>query len=444
MKLNYKRTLLVGLAFLSINAFWQMYDGIVPKILKYTFDLGESKTGVIMAMDNILALFLLPFFGTLSDRCKSRLGRRTPFIIVGTVLAVILMNFLPLLDNSYFAAPEQWKFTAFILVLFFLLIAMAIYRSPAVALMPDVTPKPLRSKGNAVINLTGAIGGISYLILTGFLYPSSKTEGLDHVNYQLLFWIVSGIMVVSVLILVLTIRERKLSREVEAYERAHPEDDLTETDASGKAVMPAPVRRSMIFLLLSVALWYFGYNGITTFFTTYAQERWGMAIGDANKCLTLAMAFAIVSYLPVGMAASKVGRKKCILFGVALLAASFFACFIHTLVTPHFTPVLYVFFALVGVAWATINVNSFPMVVEMAKGSDTGKYTGLYYTFSTAAQIVTPMAAGWLLEHVSYDSLLPYASICVALAFLTMLPVRHGDNRPNAKAGLEAFEDLDV
>ena len=156
MKLNIKRTILVGFAFLSISAFWQMYDNKIPLILQNTFGLNETVTGVIMASDNILALFLLPFFGGLSDRCKSPLGRRKPFILIGTLIAAALMIALPIIDNSFAVSPSSFKTLLFVVALFFTLIAMGIYRSPAVALMPDVTPKPLRSKGNAIINLMGA------------------------------------------------------------------------------------------------------------------------------------------------------------------------------------------------------------------------------------------------------------------------------------------------
>ena len=200
LKLNNKRTILVGLAFLSISAFWQMYDNLVPLILRETFHMDESLTGMIMAADNILALFLLPLFGGLSDRCGlGKLGRRTPFILAGTAGAVVLMNLLPVLDNSYYAAAAPFKLASFVIVLGLLLISMGTYRSPAVALMPDVTPKPLRSKGNAIINLMGAVGGVIYLGVSVILYPAEKTRGLEHVNYQPLFLIVAGIMAVSVI-----------------------------------------------------------------------------------------------------------------------------------------------------------------------------------------------------------------------------------------------------
>ena len=218
MKLNNKRTILVGLAFLSICAFWQMYDSVVPLILTKTFHMNETFSGAIMAADNILALFLLPFFGSLSDRSHSKIGKRMPFILFGTGCAVILMNILPLLDNSYAAQPSGLKTASFVIVLGLLLVAMGTYRSPAVALMPDVTPKPLRSRANAIINLMGAVGGILYLGLAAVLYPASKTKGVEHVSYRPLFFIVSMIMVVAVVVLYLTIKEPKLEAENQKLE----------------------------------------------------------------------------------------------------------------------------------------------------------------------------------------------------------------------------------
>ena len=436
MKLNNKRTILVGFAFLSICAFWQMYDNLVPKILTETFGIGESISGVIMAADNVLALFLLPLFGGLSDKCKSPLGRRRPFILFGTLAAVALMMVLPILTDSYHAAPETWKILCFIIGLGLLLIAMGTYRSPAVALMPDVTPKPLRSKANAIINLMGALGGIIYLIITTFLY---KTTSDVYVSYLPLFAIVGGIMLAALAVVVFCVNEPKLVAEQKKYEDEHPEDNLVQMTENGEA-LPADVKRSLGFLLTSIALWFIGYNGVTTWFSVYAAESWNMTLGQANTCLTLATAGAIVTYIPSGSVASKVGRRKTIRFGALLLAASFAAAFVYTMISNAFSPILYGLFILVGVAWAFINVNSLPMVVEMCKGSEVGKFTGLYYTFSMSAQIATPIVAGWLLENVAYKALFPYAAIFVFGSFITMGFVRHGDNKVEAKKGLEAFD----
>lgn len=430
MKLNYKRTLLGGFAFLSICAFWQLYDNVIPLILKNTFHMKDSLVGVVMAMDNVLALFLLPFFGKLSDKCHTKLGRRTPFILGGTAAAVILMNILPYADNHE-------KLLLFVIPLGLLLIAMGTYRSPAVALMPDVTPKPLRSKANAIINLMGALGGVFTLGVTGLLVHAGATGRND---YTMLFLAVSLLMAISVIVLVLTVRENKLAAEVAAMEiDEEKEMEAEEKKESGKAFgeLAPDVRRSLWLILFSVAFWFMGYNAVTSAFTRYMQVQWGYDIKAASLCLMVATVGAVLSYLPVGILSSKFGRKKLIQAGVILLAVCFATAGLFT----AFHPAVYVVFALVGVAWAMINVNSYPMVVEISKSGDVGKYTGYYYTFSMAAQIITPILSGLLLEHVGYQTLMPYATVMVAISFVTISLTRHGDNKPEPpKSKLEAFD----
>ena len=443
MKLNNKRTVLVGLAFLSICAFWQMYDSVIPLMLTKTFHLHETYSGAIMAADNVLALFLLPFFGTLSDRTTAKTGKRTPYIVLGTAAAVILLNALPLIDNSYYAEPATGKMIAFVVLLGLLLIAMGTYRSPAVALMPDVTPKPLRSRANAIINLMGAVGGIIYLAVAAVMYPNSKVHGLEHVNYQPLFIVVAAIMVVSILVMRLTINEPKLVEENQRLEAEHPEWNLAEDDGSGHQVLPAAVKRSLAFLLASIALWFIGYNGITTWFTTYVDKVMGQGLGGASTCLLIATGGAIISYIPSGSLAHKVGRKRTIMIGILILAACFAACHFLTTAYSEINVIMFIVFALIGFAWAAINVNSLPMVVEMCKGSDIGKFTGYYYAASMAAQVVTPILAGFLMRNVSYKVLFPYAALFVMASFVTMTMVKHGDAAPEVKHGLEAFEDME-
>ena len=434
MKLNYKRTLLVGLAFLSICAFWQLYDNVVPLILKNTFDIPDDIAGVIMALDNVLALFLLPLFGKLSDRTHTRLGRRMPYILGGTLAAVVLMNLLPMADR----ARSLWLFVA---ALGLLLLAMGVYRSPAVALMPDVTPKPLRSKGNAIINLMGTLGGVFTLAATSFLVTHDATGRED---YSALFLAVSILMLAAVAVLLFTIRENRLAHEVELQNLATQGEDAAQTQAdetpstgAGFSSLDPALRRSLILILCSVALWFMGYNAVTTAFTKYVSVQWGYDIKAASQCLMVATVGAVVSYLPVGFLSSRFGRKRVIQAGVLLLAA----CFGSAALFASFSPVLYGIFALVGAAWAMINVNSYPMVVEISKSGDVGKYTGYYYTFSMAAQIVTPIVSGWLLEHVGYYTLLPYAAVMVALSFVTISLTRHGDSRPQPpRSRLEAFD----
>ena len=430
MKLNVKRTALVGLAFLSICLFWEMYDFTTPLVLKNTYHLGDTWAGVVMAMDNVLALFLLPFFGALSDRCHTKIGRRMPFILAGTAAAVVLIVMMPVVI-------ERYPMPVFLVFLGLLLLAMGVYRSPAVALMPDVTPKPLRSKGNAVINLMGALGGLITLILIRVaVIHSVNAAGETVSDYRYLYWIVAALMAACVIVLFLTVRENEL---VARMEKIH----YGETEETRKAIEPAQagglrpeVRKSLILILCSVALWFMGYNAVTTAFSKYAIDIWHTTEGSAATVKMVPTVVAILSYWPVGILASRVGRKKTIIAGVLLLAACFgLVTFFHSL-----SLAIYPLFALVGVAWAAINVNSLPMVVELATGEDTGKYTGFYYTFSMAAQVVTPIISGWLLEHVGYHTLFPYAMIMVLGSFVTMLFVRHGDSKPEAKKGLEALD----
>lgn len=443
MKLDNKRTILTGLAFLSICAFWQMYNSIVPLILTNTFHLNETYSGIIMAADNILALFLLPLFGSLSDRTNTKIGKRMPYVLFGTGIAIILMNILPIIDNSYSAAPSGFKTASFVVVLGLLLVAMGTYRSPAVALMPDITPKPLRSKANAIINLMGALGGVIYLGVAAVMYPNSKVANLAHVNYQPLFIVVASIMFVAIAVLFLTVKEPKLVAEQRELEAQHPEWNLAEDDGSGNETLPAGVKKSLGFLLASIGLWFIGYNAVETWFTTYVSNVMGQALGGASTCLLIATGGAVVSYIPIGVLASKVGRKRTIMGGIILLASCFGLGYFLTTTYSEINLIMFIVFALVGLAWAAINVNSLPMVVEMCRGSDIGKFTGYYYTFSMAAQVITPVLAGYLMRNVGYTTLFPYAALFVALSFVTMLFVKHGDNKPEAKKGLDAFEDMD-
>ena len=440
MKLNTNQTIRIGFAFLSICAFWQLYNNVVPLILTNTFHLNETYSGIIMAADNVLALFLLPLFGSISDRTNTRMGRRKPFILFGTIAAVCAMLLLPVIDNLYAGTHNKVLTGVFIAVLALILIIMGTYRSPAVALMPDVTPKPLRSRANAIINLMGALGGIIYLIIATLLYSEKRTAGLDHVNYFLLFAIVAGIMLLSLAIVMFTVDEVALSAKMLEYEAAHPEENLIETDESGKEELPRDVKKSLGFILVSVSLWFISYNAVETWFTTYASRQWDMALGSSSLCLTIATVGAIITYIPAGAMAGKIGRKKTIMGGIVLMIAAFALIFIYTLLSNQFSPILYVIFVMIGVGWAAINVNSLPMVVEMCKGSDIGKFTGTYYTFSMAAQTVTPIVAGWLMNHVSYGTLFPYSLFFITAAFLTMSMVKHGDSEVTVKKGLEAFD----
>lgn len=426
MKLNYKRTLLVGLAFLSICTFWQAYDTIIPLILRNTFGVGEGTVGLIMGVDNLLALFMLPLFGALSDKAHTPLGKRTPFIICGTTIAVISMMFLPYFDNNE-------SLVGFALCLGITLIAMASYRSPAVSLMPDVTPKKLRSKGNAVINVMGTIGGVISLLLIKFLVPS---EGKP--DYFPIFAIIACVMVGAVVILVLTVRENKLVKEMEesgGYESTDAE--LNQELSKGKK-MPKDVLKSLIFMLGCVAFFFIGYNAVTTFFSLYMTNFLNVKGGGFADYLLIATVSAVIFYIPSGMIATKFGRKKAIMIGLTIMTLCFFVMAFFRSAGLFLIP----FFIIIGCGYACVIVNTFPIVWEMSQGSDIGKYTGYYYTASMAAQTITNAIAGYFIETLeNYAVLFPYAVVAEIIAFILLLQVKHGDSKPvQPKDKLEALD----
>ncbi|MBQ8623046.1 MAG: MFS transporter [Oscillospiraceae bacterium] len=439
MKLNTKRTVLIGLAFMSVLAFWQFYDQMIPVILENHFGRSTMITNAIMSIDNILAVFMLPLFGMISDKTQSRLGKRTPYILFGTVAAVALMLVMCFLT-------EANNFAGFFICLMLLLVTMSIYRSPTAAYMPDVTPKPLRSKGNAIINLVGYVGGIFSTIIMMFIVTS--TEGDDgklvYGSFIPIFTVVAAFMLIAVLIMVFTVNENKVVAET-----AHEMVEEETVSAASVQKLPKEVKKSLIFILLSVFLWFTAYNGVTTSFSRYFENKFHVDAGDSSLYLTVATIVAIISFIPLGTVSSKLGRKKTIIFGVVLMTVCYAVMFFLTEVSV----LMYIIFGLVGIGWAAINVNSFPMVVEMCTGSDVGKFTGYYYAFSMSAQIVTPFLSALVISKTNvfglniglglgYDALFPYAVVFSALAILTMIFVCHGDSKPQAKKSV--LENFDV
>lgn len=533
MKLNYKRTLFVGFAFFLICLFWQVYDNIVPKILIDKFGMSQTWSGLIMALDNILALFMLPLFGAISDRTRHRLGRRTPFILVGTICASILFVGLSLVDNlqlrnigkpavfvesedglaaidpegmeilfeaekgrvlhtvdgqafvlgasapeartvskadfmamgaevyneagkkvanpdfiSYVTAARQayagdvrrahgTPAALFVAILLLVLVSMATFRSPAVALMPDVTIKPLRSKANAIINLMGTAGGIIVLVLGMVFATGSLRKAM--VSYIGYFSLIAALMLVALAVFMWKVKEPRFVEEMKAESKKYGIVELDETASAEERRLSKGEKKSLFFILASIVLWFMGYNAVISKYSVYAGKVLNL---DYNLTLLIAQAAAIVSYIPVGFVASKIGRKKTILAGIVMLTVSFtVASFLRE---GSSALVMNMMFCLAGIGWATINVNSFPMVVELAKGGNVGKYTGFYYTASMAAQTLTPVFSGFLMDKArTMTVLFPYAAIFAALAFFTMLAVHHGDSRPDQKKGIEAL-DADV
>lgn len=550
MKLNYKKTIFVGFAFFLICAFWQAYDSIVPMMLVNKFGLNQTSSGVIMALDNVLALFLLPLFGSVSDKTKTKLGKRTPYVLIGTIVATVFFTGMTFADNlqlnklyenknsaqivqqiwdenvevsnaekilSDSVAPkfkvrdyaslikynknydlltaaekadaEEWfksltekytetydyengvyslrsdgkgshnaytnlvsaarnklawqqtKTNPLPLVLFFCallitLLAMSLFRSPAVALMPDVTVKPLRSKANAVINLLGTAGGVIVLLL-GKIFRTGAVQN-QMMKYTGFVLSVCGVMLTGLCLFMLKVRENKWAEEMK---KESEELGIGEEENKGETIVKKLDKEhlaSLILILASVALWYMGYNAVTSKYSLYATNYLHK---DYNTTLLIAQAAAIITYVPVGFLAQKIGRRKSVLIGVAVLFIAFGGAIFVNSSTP--AALMYVFFALAGIGWATINVNSFPMVVELSSGGDVGKFTGYYYTASMAAQIFTPVLSGLVMDSVgSYAVLFPYAVIFVALSFVTMFFVKFGDSKPERKK--DVLEMLDV
>ena len=603
MKLNYKRTILVGFAFFLISVFWQAYDATIPVILTNKFGMSQFWSGVIMALDNVLAVFMLPIFGAISDKCRSRYGKRTPFITVGTVIAAVAIIALSFVDNAQlkslgaagtiddpeglsivydsqkdaqlitpegksfvlsekfteeeftaitckiqvvpvddlmktlesnelrpdktggtillhkdfsegafaeymanvrnedtkallemlyelqipidiydevayiptatlsgdavaaltgllgnttktithpyytnYAAPARQAYAAavtaanraslvsFIVILLLVLIAMATFRSPAVALMPDVTIKPLRSKGNAVINLMGNAGGILVLVL-GMVFSTSAVQNAL-MSYTVYYAVVAGIMLLSLTIFLLTVKEPQWVAQAQADSVKYGiEEEKKEEDTTEKRKLSKAEKKSLLLILASIVLWFFGYNAVTSKYAVYAGN---ILDKDYNTTMLIAQASAIVAFFPAGAIASKVGRKKTILTGITGLTTAFAIAAFMRETSPDW--IMNVIFALAGISFATINVNSLPMVVEMCTGADVGKYTGFYYTASMSAQMITPLVSGWLMDLRGMTILFPYASVFVALSFVTMFMVKHGDSKVEAKKGLEALD----
>lgn len=546
MKFNAKKTIYVGLAFLMISMFWQSYDAIITKILIDKFGLNQLWSGIVMALDNVLALILIPVFGAMSDRSNYKRGRRTPYIIVGTVIAAFAFMALTFSDNVQKSKIEaaqtsliedynqiyktdedlsvaQWQsitasidnewlqlkddgiisqekyddtiediyryrqgidevvdidtaeifsdnqvdddelvllkalfnqhanrrawlvttqapgtFIVFILTLFVALLAMSTFRSPAVSLMPDVTIKPLRSKANAIINLMGSLGAVLAL-------GTIMIFGLDrfsYVDYTPAFITIGVLMILLLAFFLWKVKEPELVAEKIAKDI---ELDLVEEDEDHETMTEEEIQLSkskktaLILILISVTLWFFGYNAVTTKISDYAPNV--LEMGYAVP-IYIAHGSALLAFIPIGILATRIGRKKTILIGIVLLTFSFGSVYFLTPETSFF---MYFIFGLTGIAWATINVNSYPMVVQLAKGSNVGKYTGYYYTFSMGAQIITPVLSGALMDLFGTRRILfPYAAIFVAIAFVTMSFVKHGDIKVDKRGSIIENFDVDM
>lgn len=564
MKLDYKKTLKVGTAFAIVMVFWSAYDYVIPLLLENAFGLSNTMRGLIMGLDNLLSLFMLPLFGKISDKTVTKYGKRTPYIVIGTVITVILMIFVPVsaskqlkeatglrqsivntdvagysytddkgttydaegiyrmlyekgaqnsdyCDRAYLelnkiysadeyleialnpytnadGTPSENKdgeptFTAeyakfvksginnyagtqvnskitmekpqtliiYMVILLLVLIAMATFRSPAVALMPDVTPKPLRSQANAMINLAGGAGGaIAFIIYTVVLL-------INPTGYVMIFALVAASMLALLAAFLLLVKEKKLVQECkelcDAYGISNDEDEpasvpqsglLTGTDDEVRKLKKAKLV-SFGLILASIFMWFMGYNAISSNLSIYITKVLNLSAGLGGIISGVSMGISAVAFIPVGYLAVKIGRRKSIVIGFALAVVSFILIFFFAANPKEFVTYLFTaFYLIAGFGLIIANVNTFPMVVELSSTGTIGKYTGLYYTATMSAQAITPFIAGIIMDKFGNKYLFLYSTVCVIIAIVLMLFVRHGDSKalpPKSKLELLGADD---
>lgn len=401
VKLDNKKTFFIGCAFFTIMLLWQVYNYMCPLFLE-EMGINDTYKGLIMAGDNIFALIMLPIFGSLSDKTRTKLGKRIPYIIVGTILAAITFPFVAVLGMN-------GNLIGLLIVMGLILFFMNIYRAPAVALMPDLTPKKHRSKANGIINLMGGIGGI-------FAYGTALLFGSKYPYIP--FVVTSILMIFALIILVATVREEKITNNTDEYENII--EDINSSNPQNKSK-----KSNLILILFAVFFWFFAVNAVETFWGTYSWDIF-FDNNPNNKttgaiALLIFTAASIFSYLPGGILAQKIGRKKTIIIGISCMFIPFFiASFISNWNLLGFITL----FILAGFGWAAINSNSYPMVVEYANNSNSGKFTGFYYTASQLAQTITPFIIGSVMDLIGRRMMFPYAALFLVIALFFMIIVK--------------------
>lgn len=429
MKLDWRKTFFIGFGFLGISLMWQVYNLFVPLFLQagnpefeaqsatgiLGFGLSASIAGAIMTLDNVAALFLLPLVGIWSDRTRTRVGRRYPFILTAAPVAAIAFVLIPVAakminpaaNGSVSANPGA--FTLFLIAIGLMLLAMAFFRTPVIALMPDLTPSPLRSKANGVINFMGGLGGI---------IASLGLARFFDVDPLIPFASGSGLLLLAVLLLFITVREPRLSDTA-----AEAQQEAVERVTLGSALRAGD--RSLIFLLAAIFCWFVGFNAIETFFSSYAVTTLGVSAGTAGTLFSIALGLFILFSIPAGYIGTRLGRRLTIMLGLLIFAV--------LLVVAYFVPSVPVIAAILGLGgagWALVNINSLPMVVDLTRNERLlGTYTGFYYAASQTAAIFGPILNGLIIDATGRN----YASIFLAtpaffvLALICMAFVRRGE-----------------
>ncbi|MBQ3730053.1 MAG: MFS transporter [Spirochaetales bacterium] len=456
LKLNKKRTFLIGFAFFGILLLWQVYDSWCPTLLTEIIKtkLGTADelevqwlVGIIMACDNLAALILLPIFGSLSDKTHTRIGKRMPYILVGTFVSAIAFPFIPLFFHLN-------KIGAMIAMMAIVLLFMMMYRNPAVALMPDITPKPLRAKANGIINIMGYFGG-AFATVLGMVFVLSKYLKGEHnlMTIELPFVIASVLMVISALVLFFTVRENKIEEEIK--------DELEEGERMAAIADPvddnkpmSKANRIMLFAILGAEfLWFMSDNALGTYLNNYVFYAMGAATSNTSMMVIAGGLASVIGFATAGFIADKIGRKWTISAGLSLTVLGLILmCFIKASTTvldsglKAFPKLLLVVWIIKGYGMALVHNCSFPMVVELCSSKKIGKFTGYYYASSMAAQTVTPVLLGLILRASGAWRVLPiYATILTiasCLVFTSCVKNIKAKKMANAK-GLEALANED-
>jgi MFS family permease len=418
-RLNYGKTFLLGFGFFGVSVVWGVYNAFVPIFLSEKFDIAPAFIGFFMTLDNIAALFIQPPVGAWSDRLRTPLGRRIPFIIIGAPITALAFGLIPVASViPLFVASTSTT-----------LLSAALWRTPVVALMPDITPSAFRSQANGIINFMGGVGTIIALQSGGLLYKISP-------NFP--FWLGSALVLISALIVYLFIEEPK------EYEQAEGQPGLL---ASLREVI-AEEDKSGLRLLLAIFFWFVGYSAIETFFTLYARNRLGVEVGDSATLLSVLPLFFVLFAIPSGVLAQRIGRRTTITIGLISLIVMLILLYVTpasallTGIAPlplvgipleeggaRMLTLAGVLLILGGVGWAFVNINSLPMVVDLTGAARIGTFTGLYYLFSTLSAIAGPNLNGWAVQlaNNNYNVIMIIAPVFMAIALWLMLGVRRGE-----------------
>ena len=465
LKLNYKRTFIIGFAFFGILLLWQVYDSWCPTFLTELFKeaLGAATieevqylVGIMMALDNLAALIMLPIFGALSDKTHTKIGKRMPYILVGTFCCAVAFPFVPVFFHFHNLGGT---IAMMAIVVFFAMM----YRNPAVSLMPDITPKPLRSKANGIINIMGYIGG-AFATVVGIVFVLSSYLGVDSSNWlngtaniwliEAPFLVASVLMIISALVLFFLINENKVEEEVKPEMELGEKLAQVENSVAHDDEKPmSKANKIMLFLILGAEfLWFMADNGIGTFMGNYTLYYLHCETSSNMINTIVGGVGSVVGFLIGGILAGKIGRKWTIMSGLGLTTVSLLVWLILSLSIPVTIPeegynsfpiYLYFIWAIKGFGMSLVHVNSYPMVVELCSSKKVGRFTGFYYASSMAAQTITPVALGslLLLESFSFQLLPVYALVLVAVAAIIFMFVKNIKiKKEKVKKGLEALD----